>query len=369
MKSLIKIGGMVVLLGLLIFFGAQLLLAPSKAGFTQEPAQIKPIRPPKSQDTTKSLQPVQEETYVSKVILQAPWAEKNLVDDGEESPPGEFGIHVYVIPESLKQFGDAPPPEGPTSFTIAPNGDIYITDPLNGRIQRFDANGNFISVIRIPPLERSKYNQESDSARMERLRRAGKLPKTKEPQDVQVVPKGRNWYKTTATNLICVDRSNNVYLIRAEGYTNQSLYKYDQQGKLLATYPLFPEVRIGGGDKLYCDSSDRLFLQYSRRLTDKIILSLKEWDSLRGSSAPFAFQIGTADRVFTPEEQKATLRRGVLHETPDTRKIKEHAWKEFRGKFWGLHSMRDYDYVDEKGNLYHFCSTKQGIIISKWYKP
>jgi hypothetical protein len=300
MKSLIKPAGLVVLFGLLMFFGAQLL-------FTQETKPIRPTRPPRTQDTTKTTEPVQKETYVSKVMISAPWAEKNLVDDGEESPPGQFGIRVYSVPESLKEFGDVPPPEGPTSFTVAPNGDIYITDPLNGRIQRFDENGNFVSVIPIPPLERSKYGQESDSARIERLRRAGKLPKDGK---VPPKPKSTNWYKSTATNLICVDRSNNVYLLRAEGYTNQSLYKYDQQGKLLATYPFFPEVRIGGGDKLYCDSSDRLFLQYSRRLTDKIILSLEEWDSLRGSSAPFTFQIGTADQVFTPEEQKATLRRG-----------------------------------------------------------
>jgi hypothetical protein len=248
MRNLIKIGEVLVLFGVLLFFGAQLL-------FTQEATPIRPTRPPRTQDTTlrvgsDSLTP--QETYVSAVIISAPWGKKNLVYDGEESPAGEFGIRIYEVPESLQQFADVPPPEGPTSFTVAPNGDIYITDPLNGRIQRFDANGNFVSVIRIPPVERSEYGQESDSARMERLRRAGKLPKIdnqipEKPNDVQVAPKGTNWYKSTATNLICVDRSNNVYLLRAEGYTNQSLYKYDQQGKLLATYPFFPEVRIGRG--------------------------------------------------------------------------------------------------------------------------
>lgn len=48
MKSLIKIGGVVVLCGVFVFFETKLL-------FTQETKQIKPTRPPKSQDTTLRL--------------------------------------------------------------------------------------------------------------------------------------------------------------------------------------------------------------------------------------------------------------------------------------------------------------------------
>jgi hypothetical protein len=356
------------LIGLACFIAVALILSVSGKSQRQEQGKASQISKGDSSDTAT------QETYVSQVIISTPWAEKNLVYDGEESSPGEFGLETFIFQDdSLREeLPDPPLPEGPTSFTVAPNGDIYITDPLNKRIQRFDANGNFISIIPIPPLEKGEYlhiqqlPELSDSARMEMLRRAGKLPK-----DGKVPPKPKtpNGYQYV-WSLICVDRYNNVYLLWWGDYTKQTLCKYDPQGNLMATYPFFPEVRIGGGaNKLYCDSSDRLFFQYSRRLTDRIILSLKEWDSLRGTSAPFAFQIGTSDRVFTFEEQKAALRRGVLHETTDTRKIKEQAWKEFSGKFWGLHSMWDYDFVDEKGNLYHFCSTKEGIIITKWYKP
>lgn len=296
MKSLIKPAGLVVVVGLLIFFGAKVL-------FTQEPSRIKPTRPPRTQDTTKVPEPIQKETYVSKVILQASWAEKNLVDDGEESPPGQFGIRVYSVPESLKEFGDAPPPEGPTSFTVAPNGDIYITDPFNERIQRFDENGNFVSVIPIPHFEKSKY----------------------------VKGYQHEW------TLICADRYNNVYLLWWEDYTEQYLCKYDQEGKLLATYPLFPEVRFEGGGKLYCDSSDTLFFEYWRKDTDKIMPSLKEELLLKKPYAPFTFQIGTADRVFSFEEQKRTLRKGVI-KTGGAREIALH---------W---------------------SPEEGVTITKWYK-
>ncbi|MGB8657985.1 MAG: hypothetical protein WCE90_09415 [Candidatus Zixiibacteriota bacterium] len=126
------------------------------------------------QDTTDISKPAQKETYTSKVILQAPWAKKNLVYDGEESPPGGFGVYQYVVPESLKGQGDAGLPEGPTSFAVAPNGDIYITDPLNSRIQRFNPEGQFISVT--PDIKTQRYK----------------------------------W------TVICVDPKDNVYLLRWE---------------------------------------------------------------------------------------------------------------------------------------------------------
>jgi hypothetical protein len=252
MRNLIKIGGVMVVFGLLIFFGGQVL-------FTQETKPIRPTRPPRTQDTTLRVGSdslTAQETYISAVVISAPWAKKNLVYDGEESPPGEFGVYQYVVPESLKQWVDAGKPEGPTSYTVAPNGDIYITDPLNERIQRFDANGNFVSVIPIPLPEWGEYVLElSDSAKVERLRRAGKLPKIhdqipKEPNDVQEGPTTLNRYQNRyqyVWSLICVDQNNNVYLLWWEDYTEQTLCKYDQQGKLLATYTFFPEVRFKGG--------------------------------------------------------------------------------------------------------------------------
>jgi hypothetical protein len=285
-------------------------------------------------DTTKSEQAKGKEVYVSEVVLQAPWAEKNLVYDGEESSPGEFGLETFIFQDdSLREeLPDPPLPEGPTSFTVAPNGDIYITDPLNKRIQRFDANGNFVSVIPIPHFEGSKYAQAYQY----------------------------EW------SLICADHNNNIYLLWWEDYTEQTLCKYDPLGNLMATYPFFPEVRFEGGGKLYCDSSDILFFEYRRRLTDKIILSLKEEISLKRPYASFTFQVGTANRVFTPEEQKATLKRKG-RETPDMSEVKLQAWKEPPGESWGPR-IWNFQLFDEKRNLYHYWRTKDGITITKWYK-
>jgi hypothetical protein len=70
--------------------------------------------------------------------------------------------------------------------------------------------------------------------------------------------------------------------------------------------------------------------------------------------------------VFTPEEQKTTLRR-ESREIPDMSEIKEQAWKKLPGEFWGP-MIWGYEYVDEKGNFYHYWPTKEGIIITKWYE-
>jgi hypothetical protein len=279
------------------------------------------------------------------------------VYSGEESPPGEFGVYQYVVPESLKEQVDAGLPEGPTSFTVAPNGDIYITDPLNKRIQRFDENGNFVSVIPIPPLERIKFVQESDFARVERLRRAGKLPKRdpQKPNDVQVVPKpktinGYQWYWKT----ICVDQDNNVYLLWDEP-NNISVRKYDQTGKLLSTYPLFEERgrERGGGTRLYCDSSGNLFFETYKRIKSN-------------TYGLVTFQFGTMQQAFTPEQQKKTETSGSVRKK-ELGKVDLQVWEKQRGMFWGP-EIWNYDFVDEKGNLYLYWSTKEGITITKWYK-
>src|SRR3972149_10805647 len=87
----------------------------------------------------------QQQTYVSNIILSAPWGQKNLFMDKEPSPPGEFGIFdPYTRDPNAVDQG---PIQGPTTFIIAPNGDIYIVDTFNNRIQRFTQDGSFVSSL------------------------------------------------------------------------------------------------------------------------------------------------------------------------------------------------------------------------------
>jgi hypothetical protein len=270
MKNLIKIGGIVVLFGLLAFFGAQLL-------FTQEVKQIKPIRPSKPQDT------IPKDTYVSKVIISAPWGEKNLYKyaGGEESPPGEFGYYVSEETEL-----------GPNAFTVAPNGDIYITDPLNKRIQKFSSEGGFLSAIPCTQMEH-----------------------------------------------LCVDAQGNIYTGRFDHTAYPVVYKYNQSGNLRATYQLGlkqesgphtpPQYVWDGSGELYCDNKGRLFITY-QKFYDK---PLFPGDTL-SSKAGFLMQIGTSSMPLSFEQQKRTIKVGGFPGANTCALDRDQFFRSHSGKFY-----------------------------------
>ncbi len=171
---------------------------------------------------------MQKQTYVSQVIIDAPW--------GEEL--GQFGI--YDPPEGG-------PTVGPSTFSVTPEGDIYILDLMNGRVQKFGPDGRLLFVI---PLSRVGMKMD-------------------------------------------VDQLGNVYIYDT-ARVPKKIIQYDSKGNLLKEYLiLWSDGEIRGGD-IYCDNSGRIFLCYRS-------------DSLKTS---VIFQVGTTEIDFTPEQQKATLREG-----------------------------------------------------------
>ena len=331
------------IIALLIFAGALVLCIQSLLAVGQ-------------QDTTKSPEPVQQETYVPQMIIDAPWGEKNQVYDKEESKPGEFGLSK----------GEGPP-RGPSSFTVAPNGDVYIIDIMNLRTQRFSSEGNFISII------------------------------------------PNAWGVD-----LCVDKNDNVYLLCEHGKAKHYVRKYDPAGNLIKEYPVFEDLGmvIGNTARIYLDDSGRLFVSCRRYFEDFDII----------------FQIGTTTQELSPGEQKASLRRGVFGENPDIRNgaqfyqtgggnlylvdvrgdtLKRSRLKEsFLGadaegkiytcrwysesktyiirkydsvgkllsaikwmpKLYTGYNMLKYEMIDGRGNVYVYSSTKDKFTITKWYK-
>jgi hypothetical protein len=171
-----------------------------------------------------------KETYLSRVIIDVPW--------GKE--PGQFG--VYFSEEVSTGVG-------PFTFTISPHGDIYIIDPENARIQKFDSDGRFLLAI---PLSKGGMD-------------------------------------------ICVNSSGMIYLYDGS-LVPKIIYQFDTKGNLLKEYPIVWKDGSMGWGPLYCDKSGKLFLSYRS-------------DSLK---VPMIFQVGTTEIVFTEEQQKATLREGFV---------------------------------------------------------
>jgi hypothetical protein len=204
-------------------------------------------------------EPAAQETYVSQVIIQAPWGERSLYDriygwyaGKEESKPGEFGFEIT---------GEGPP-IGPNSFTVAPNGDVYVNDPLNKRVQRFGQNGEFICVIHVAPFM------------------GGPL---------------------------CADKDDNIYIHAAQG-----ILKYDQGGNLLASYPIdVAKKRISATEtesrelqNIYCDNSGRVYaaFSYDHRRVDESASSFMDttWGGI--------CQVGDASGAFPLQGQKSNMR-------------------------------------------------------------
>jgi hypothetical protein len=171
---------------------------------------------------------VPKETYVPQVIIEAPW--------GNET--GQFG--VYFPPEGG-------PGVGPFTFTISPQGEIYIFDPVNSRIQKFDSGGRFLLAITL-----SKGGMD-----------------------------------------ICVNNSGNIYLYDG-GLVPKRIYQYDSEGNFTKEYPIVWKDGSMGWGPIYCDKSGRLFLSYRS-------------DSLK---TKMVFQVGTTETIFTLEQQKSTLQTG-----------------------------------------------------------
>ena len=316
---------------------------------------------------------VQQQTYASRLILTAPWGQKNLYMDREPSPPGEFGIFDPYT-RNPKAF-DEGPVQGPSTFTIAPDGNIYIVDTFNHRLQRFNQYGSFVSSF-------------------------------------SLFETGSGWVED-----ISVDASGNIYLLYLGA---PQVRKFDSAGKLLKIIYLFdhqdPDAKGmntgGGSTKLYCDNSGRLFLSYYKE----------------NEKAQMIFQLGTTNAEFLPEQQKATLRKGsagmsgiilnknqifqfidgnmfsvdnlgktvtefkslgsysfldvdsfnfiylisfngendiftIRKQTPEAKFITSFEWRNIG---YAQHNLNKPITVDSQGNIYILDSTKSGITITKW---
>jgi len=289
-------------------------------------------------------------TYQPRIVISAPWGEKNLWDNKEASEPGTFAF----------SYNDQNLECGPTAFTVAPNEDIYITDLMNRRIQRFDSNGSLIAVI----------------------------PNVSAGAEIGM----------------CVDKAGNIY--NGHLYTSSPyIKKYDQNGNLIKTYWIVEDsvLETGilyesrGSGTIYCDDSNRVFLVYKKGV----------------------IQVGTTDSVFTPAQQKASLRRGIYGFTanaPDMNRGSEmysllgeyvaphyllgmdqtsvYSWipdeknpelkivdkTDYEGNWISSYQLNPKQLecelltvfnmgrtmIFDKGNIYIFCSDKEGIKIIKW---
>lgn len=282
-------------------------------------------------------------TYEPSIVLTAPWGTKNLREDKVASKKGTFGFRIDA--EGCEH--------GPTAYTVARNGDIYIADNINNRTQHFSASGEFMAVI---PGVRIGYD-------------AG----------------------------LRVDKDGNIFM--GHFYTiDPYVKKYDPQGNLLFTYNITKDEKMGtdapthwgGQGNIIVDDSGKVFVQYSK------------------GAVKYSFQVGTTTTPFSSAQQKASWKEGFFGITanlPTSNKrytgnllgvddkfeyrieqdmknnnISIITKYDLIGRFVGTYIL-DWSKIEcplltafsmggrqvfDKGNIYVFCSDKEGIKIIKW---
>lgn len=101
----------------------------------------KTLRTPQTNVSTTTIVDTEQELeeYVPKIIIKAKWGTK----------PGEFGIPPKDTPKRYY---------GPSAITVDSNGNIYVLDRWNQRIQEFTQNGKFKREIKIKTnLSKGEY--------------------------------------------------------------------------------------------------------------------------------------------------------------------------------------------------------------------
>lgn len=284
-----------------------------------------------------------QSTYEPNIVLSAPWGKKNLFDHKVPSEPGKIGFGYNS--DSLEC--------GPTAFTVAPNGDIYIADALNKRVQRFSADGNFTKVI---------------------------------PNAWGELPAG-----------LTVDQEGNIY--SPNTYTgNPVVHKFDQNGDQVKVYPIIKDEEMGtdapthwgGQGNILVDDSGRVYVQYIK------------------GAVEYSFQVGTTITSFSSAQQKTSWEEGffgltanlpagskrytgnllgvddkyeyLIEKNMKNKNISIITKYDLIGKLVGTYIL-DWSKIEcplltsfsmggrqvfDKGHLYVFCSDKEGIKIIKW---
>ena len=282
------------------------------------------------------------ETYSKKVLIEAKWG------DG----PGEFGL-------SNTDMG----PSGPTDFTVAPNGEIYILDNMgiNVRIAKYDATGAFQDYMYLyqAPLQEHKTEQERINYRYGHILSAD--------------------YQNALVRQIAVDNQGNLYLYQMQF---GKIIQKQWNGRKLGEISGIPRGRLK-----YEKSG--LFVTEGFITAD----GCNKWDLLDNNSKlknnfkniPKAKSAATKIKVIEPPDTRQSLffideYSNYYYYTyfTKTEKIKVYKYNgkgallsiievvENRGDMYAAPFRSELMYISDRGDIYYFIARPEGARLVKW---
>lgn len=152
---------------------------------------------------------------------------------------GEFGFKVFREGGWIE----------PSAIAIDQKGNIYVADPLNSRVQKFDKNGKFLFELKLS-IEKKRFEKIVDDltiddednlyilsgheARIYKYAPAGKLLKSINlaDKDITWIENKKEWRKGIPSRKVVVDVAGNIYL---QGWNE--LIKFNSEGELQIKFP------------------------------------------------------------------------------------------------------------------------------------
>jgi hypothetical protein len=319
-----------------------------------------------------SLPEKQEETYLKKETIFIPWGS------------GEDEIGLWKIEKGKKGIGfdekgvpleyeiEPPPPQGPLTFAVDKNGNIYIMDNINEAVKKFNPKGNFIGTV----------------------------------------------VSGVSGRAIAIDSNENIYLLG-----DYKILHYSRDGKLVDTFEISKDIELylGYGQGIFFDKKGNLFvnklqeyypiahfIKTERDLSILKPVSLKEQSErkIKGVSGisdnyfaikgldkhTKAIQILNAkgsilkeiimktsdyfgSTLFLKQDKKGTIYIETNRITPDNYvHLEVRKYDPETDQLIAIIELPNEYYtevnktieVDELGNIYHFQTTEGGVVITKW---
>ena len=285
------------------------------------------------------------ETYSKKVLIEAKWG------DGV----GEFGL-------STTDMG----PAGPTDFTVAPNGDIYILDNMgmNVRIAKYNAEGMFLEYMYLYQAPVKKFKNERELVKY----RLGHIL-SKE-------------HKNAMADQIAVDKQNFVYMFQAEQGIGK-IVKYEWNGKVINEITGVPRGRLKfEGSRLFItdgfvsadgcnkwellDSKGKLLADFKNiGITKSVVSKVKVKEPK--NSRPFLFYIDTYANYYYYTYFTKTEKIKIYKYNKNGTLLSIIDVIENRNEMYGAPIGNKLLHISEYGDIYYLLTTPDNVILVKCY--
>lgn len=277
-----------------------------------------------------------------------------------------------------KITGDPNPFSRPIGVTVDAEGNVFVMDAGNSRVQKFDRNGKFILMwgsngngdgqfnIMIPDegivavdSEDNVYVGDNDNYRIEKFDSNGKYL-------TQWGTRGTGDGQFTEIADIAIDDQNNVYV---SDYQNDTIQKFDSNGRFILEWgsPGFEEGKFNGAGSIVFDSQENVLV------AEVETGRLQKFDN-NGKFLSKYYLPTVADKPIIPYAI-ALDRQGNIYisDSPAHRIVKIDSNMNFlavwgsegegEGQFNNMHTLR----VDEEGNIYVTDSSNN--CVQKFRQP